>query len=83
MGSAAAHHAGRGFLRSVLWISIVACAVLGFFGAWGRGPGLLIGAVLIAMYDGQRHERVSSIGYAMLIAGLVVVVTLWWFVPLR
>jgi ABC-type branched-subunit amino acid transport system permease subunit len=75
-------HRWRAVLRSVLWTLIVASGVLGFIGGMGRGPGLLLGAILIAIYDMRRHERVSAPGYVLLILGLMVVVWLWWAVPL-
>jgi hypothetical protein len=61
---------------------VLACGAFGFLAGWGRGPGLLLGAIILGTYDAVRHDRIPPLGYVLMSAGLLAVAALFYVVPL-
>jgi hypothetical protein len=63
--------------RFVLLATVFATLGLGVVGSWGRGPGLVFGSLLVAIYVERRGRRVPTLGFALLTIGLIGAAGLW------
>ena len=72
----------RKVMRAIFWAAVLASGVFGLIAVWGRGPGLLIGATILGLYDMARHDRIATFGYVLLSVGLLAVTALFIWVPL-
>jgi hypothetical protein len=58
--------------RTVFWVALIVFGAFGVIAGMGVGPGLLIGALLMAAYDLKRHMHIPTLGYVLLIVAMPV-----------
>ncbi len=61
---------------AIFWAALAAFVAFAILAGMGLGPGLLIGAIVLAIYDRVRHERIPTLGYLLLVAAMPVLVYL-------
>ena len=71
-----------GVARLAFGLAVIGIGAFAFIGGMGRGIGLLIGVLLVAVYGVIRGDRLGYTGYVALTVGLVAVAVLWYWVPL-
>ena len=72
----------RLILRGLFWLALFAFGVFGFAAGMGRRPGLFFGTFVLGSHEIRRRDHIPTPGYVLLIFGLIVVVALFYWVPL-
>jgi hypothetical protein len=68
--------------RVALLVALLLAVGIGLPLSMGRGPGLILGAAAIAGYVLVRGRRIPTLGYVLLVSGLLFTAMLWYLVPI-